>query len=106
MKNTQTPAAENEKWFRIQVQFFNKILLRRPVRKQNVGSSRSRLRHFESVATSGVGPSGTLKNWVIYLTFSITARSASALAAALFGLLEPISYELFDILKLMQVSVL
>jgi len=106
MKTTQTPAAENEKWLRIQVRFFRNFWLRRRVWKQNAGSFRSRLRHSESVATSGVGPSGTLKNWVICLNFPITSRSASVLAAAFLGLLEPLSYVLFDILKLMQVSLL
>jgi len=45
--------------------------------------------HFRSVTTSGVDPSGTLKNWVIGFILSITARSASALAIAFFRLLEP-----------------
>jgi len=106
MQITQTPVAENEKWLRIQIRFFTNFLLRRRVRKQNAGSSRSRLRHSGSVVTSGVGPSETLKNWVICLTFSITARTASALAVAFFGLLEPLSYVLYDIFKLMQVSLL
>jgi len=59
-----------------------------------------------SVATSCVGPFWHAKDWVICLTFSITARSASASAVVFFGLLEPLSYVLFDILKLMQVILL
>ena len=55
---------------------------------------------------SGVGPSDTLKNWVIGFVFSITTRSASVSAVALFRLLEPLSYARFDILKLMQVILL
>jgi len=46
------------------------------------------------------------KNWVIGFVFSITTRSASVSAVALFRLLEPLSYARFDILKLMQVSLL
>jgi len=57
-----------------------------------------------SVTTSGADRSGTMKNWVIGFVFSITARSASALAVAFFGLLEPLSYVCFDIFKLMRVS--
>ena len=83
--------------------FFTNFWLRRRVRKKNAGYCRNRLRHFGSVATSGVDPSGTLKTG---LFFSITARSASALAVAFFRLLEPLSYVRFDILKLMQVSLL
>jgi len=52
----------------------------------------------------GIDLSGTLKNWVIGFVFSITARSAPALAVAFFRLLEPLSQVRFDILKLMQVS--
>ena len=52
----------------------------------------------------GIDLSGTLKNWVADFVFSITARSASALAVAFFRLLEPLSQVRFDILKLMQVS--
>ena len=59
-----------------------------------------------SKAISGVDPSGTLKNLVIVLIFLITACSASALAVAFCSLLEPLSYVFFDILKLMQVSLL
>jgi len=54
------------------------------------------------VATSGANPSGTLKNWVIGFVFSITARTASALAVVFFRLLELLSYVRFDLLKLMH----
>ena len=79
---------------------FHKFLtsaLRR-VWKKNAGSCRSQLRIF------GIQPSGTLKNWVIGFVFSITARSASALAVAFYRLLEPLSQVRFVILKLMQLS--
>jgi len=46
----------------------------------------------DPVATSGVDPSGTLRNWVIGFVFSITTRSSSALAVAFFRLPEPLSY--------------
>ena len=46
------------------------------------------------------------KKWVIVFVFLITARSASALTVAFFRLLEPLSYVRFDILMLMQVSLL
>jgi len=46
------------------------------------------------------------KNWVIGSIFSITTRCASALAVVFFRLLEPLSYVRFDILKLMQVSLI
>ena len=82
---TQTPTAENKKCLQIQVRFFTNSLLRLQVRKKNTGSCRSRLRHSRSVATSGVDPSGTLKNWVIGFVLAITARSASALANAFFA---------------------
>jgi len=55
---------------------------------------------------SSLGPSSTPKNWVISFVFSVTARSASALAVAFFRLLEPFSYGRFDILTLMQASLL
>jgi len=45
-------------------------------------------------------------NWVIGFVFSITGRSASALAVAFFRLLEPLSQANFDILKLMEVRLL
>ena len=45
-------------------------------------------------------------NWFIVFVFLITARNAPAMAVAFFRLLEPLSYIRFDILKLMQVSLL
>jgi len=106
MKTTRTPAAaENEKWLRVSFsQIFYSGL--EPDPKKNPGSRRSRLWHSGSVTTSGVDPSGILTNWVIGFVFSITARSASALAVAFFRLLDPLSYVRFDILKLTQVSLL
>jgi len=58
------------------------------------------------VATSGVDPSGTLKNWVIGFSVSITVRTPSALVVIFFRLLEPLSYVRFDLVKSMQVSLL
>ena len=52
-----------------------------------------------------IDSSGPLKNWVIGFVFSVTARSASALAVAFFRLLETLSQVRFDILKV-QVSLL
>jgi len=94
-KPTQTPAtAKNEKWLWMRI--FTNFWLR--VWKKNAGSCRSQLRIF------GIQPSATLKNWVIGFVFSITARSASALAVAFYRLLEPLSQVRFVILKLMQLS--
>ena len=105
-KTTLTRADENEKWLRFPDPVFHKFLTPAPGSKENAESCRSRLRHPGCVATSGVGPSDTLKNWVIGFVFSITTRSASVSAVALFRLLEPLSYARFDILKLMQVILL
>jgi len=62
--------------------------------------------HEKRLGTTGIDPSGTLQNWVIGLVFLATACSASALAKAIFRLLEPLSQACFDIFKLMQVSLL
>ena len=47
-----------------------------------------------------------IKNRDIVFDFSITANSASTLAVTFFRLLEPCSYVRFDILKLLQVSLM
>ena len=47
-----------------------------------------------------------IKNWVIGFVFPITACTASASAVVFFRLLESLSYVHFDLLKLMQVSLL
>jgi len=101
-KPTQTPAtAENIKWIRVH---FSQIYdsASDPERKTQdlVGVDSG------SVATSGVDPSGTLKNWFIRFLFSITACTASASAVVFFRLLESLSYVRFDLQKLMQVSLL
>jgi len=63
--------------------------------------------HRFSLESTGVkDPSVALKNWVICFISSITARSASTLAVAFFRFLEPLSYVRFDILELLQLSLL
>ena len=57
------------------------------------------LRLGRGLDIAGIDLSGTLKNWVNGFVFSITARCASALAVAFFGLLEPLSQARFDILN-------
>ena len=81
MKATQTPPAENERVTPDPGPFFHKFLTPRRVRKQNAGSSRSRLRIRIHLWCR---PFWHIKKLGYFLTFSITARSASALAVASF----------------------
>jgi len=103
-KLTQTLAtAENDKWLRVHFsQIFDSGS--EPESKTQDPGGVDWLRHSRAVTTSVVDPYGTLKN--IGFVFSLTVCTASALAVVFFRLLEPLTYVRFDLMKLMQVSLL
>jgi len=106
-ETTQTPGAENEKRLYCRSRpVFYKFLTPAPGPKEKGRILPKSTLAFQILSFVWCRPFWSPKNWVIIFVFSITARSASAFSLAFLRFREILSYVRFDILKIMQVSLL